>query len=448
MIKRKNEEEVSRLQSDHLREKTRADKLQAEIYSLENSVAELKRNGQHSRDEVFELRREIELLRQTEMSLKSQILVKPAPKIERIVEPVEKIVYQPDPTIAAENQRLAENLQTCLNEEKRVKGLLIDYEKKFRNMESEIRELKSSMTLKVQRSDEFPQKVELITTNLNTLMEAQKKRFLFEVLSLNSKHEKEKKEWQQKVQKTTEKILVSQKLEVVDGTFAVFNDLRAQLIEWVFNVFKECADFAFTKKMNSFVVFKKKIDEMKKIQSGFDFVALFWFRLKNLVEEELPKLKIITEKTEVVGQVFGSEAGSTKGAVSVKQYISQGARPNTHNETCGREHDFNLSGSGPKGFEDWVLKNLIETVKKHKASAKTIDDFILLVFRLTAIKYRVEYPLVSEKGAVVSQDLLAVLETKICSAILNLFTKSTPTQTIIKRKEKSKSQKRRFNVNF
>lgn len=424
---KKSEEELSFYKSEHLKEKIKADNFHNELNNVQLSIQEFKTKNDTLEKNNIVFLDEIENLRQQENLLKTKLSAKQSPKIERIFEPVEKIVYQTDPVLIDENNKFSESLKKSLEEEKRAKNLLIELERKNQVLESTLNEFKTKINDSQKMKNDIPLKLELVIENMQKQMSHQNKRFVFQVLSLNSKYQKDLKKIEKKAKKTSDKILVSQKLEIIDGTFAVFNDFRSNFVTWIFDLFKQAADIAFSKKLNSFAIFKKQLIEIKSNSVDMSIVSSIWFRMKNLVEDELPKLKITKQ--------------------SSSKFISSGEKQKaqTLEDEAAIETKNSVQVPISKGMEEWVLKNLIETVKKHKSSSKTNDDIILLVFRLIAVKYRIEFPLVSEKNSKISYELILVLDNKICSAVFKFL----GSKTIEKPKNKRpSSQKPRFNVHF
>lgn len=91
-------------------------------------------------------------------------------------------------------------------------------------------------------------------------------------------------------------VLVNQKLEVVDGTYQVFKDFQDNFVSWVFDIFSKNSEIAFKKKSNSFLLFKEQMILLKSNYNYFQLMSSFYFRLKNLVLDELPKLRLIPVK--------------------------------------------------------------------------------------------------------------------------------------------------------
>ena len=203
---------------------------------------------------------------------------------------------------------------------------------------------------------------------------------------------------------------MTHKLEIIDGTFGVWNDLSKNLCLWLFEVFHKSVDTAFTKKQNSFLLFKSSMEDILNSSFGFDIFSGFWFRLKNLVKEETPKLNI-----------FNLQIGNkVEGAINLNV---NGEKPN---------EDDMLTQS-----EEFVLRMMEESTRNHMKSDKKQEDFVLLLFRLLAVRYRIEFPLKIDTKHVIRKDIHVLLNSKICSAAFKYMTYNSPM-----RKEKKRSVSR------
>lgn len=88
-----------------------------------------------------------------------------------------------------------------------------------------------------------------------------------------------------------EKVVVNQTLEVYDGTLEVWNYSRTALMNWLFDVFVRSADRAYQRKMNSYILFKCNMEEIREgISDVSTMLITTYSRLKNLVREEMPKI--------------------------------------------------------------------------------------------------------------------------------------------------------------
>ena len=85
--------------------------------------------------------------------------------------------------------------------------------------------------------------------------------------------------------------MINQKLEVIDGTFDVWVYLRESMVDWLFEVFVRSADRAAQRKMNSFVLFKCNMDDIKKNTGDSNSLLVnVYARLKNLIYDDIPKI--------------------------------------------------------------------------------------------------------------------------------------------------------------
>lgn len=96
-----------------------------------------------------------------------------------------------------------------------------------------------------------------------------------------------------------EKVMINQKLEVIDGTFDVWIYLRETMVDWLFEVFIRSADRAAQRKMNSFVLFKCNMEDLKKNSNDINVILInVYARLKNLIYDDIPKI-IWEQKYEI-----------------------------------------------------------------------------------------------------------------------------------------------------
>ena len=106
-----------------------------------------------------------------------------------------------------------------------------------------------------------------------------------------------------------EKVIVNQRLEVVDGTALVWTYLRSHLVEWLFEIFVRSADQAFEKKKNSYLLFQSNMQDLKFRLGDIAFILLSSYsRIKNLIYDEIPKVEwekkyMVTEKHRQLEQI-------------------------------------------------------------------------------------------------------------------------------------------------
>ena len=71
-------------------------------------------------------------------------------------------------------------------------------------------------------------------------------------------------------------------------------------------------------------------------------------------------------------------------------------------------------------INQWVEDTLFYVIMKKRSDGIHADSNLLYLFRLLAIKYRTVYPVGGEPFSI-DEDLLVVLESKICNAAMHYF---------------------------
>lgn len=198
------------------------------------------------------------------------------------------------------------------------------------------------------------------------------------------------------------KVLVKQKLEIVDGTFEVFQDFKEHFVEWIFNIFTENSNLALKRKSNSFLLFKDKMVLLKSNYNYFQLIASFYYRLKNLIADDLPHLKIVPicednqedqmrRNAELISANLNKmlEEDDFGNFDRKEEKITLKSQSKGHLQNCHKfPKELNVEANEFKDLEEWIKKMLLSVVKKHKESRKTRwEDHILYLFRLLAIKY-------------------------------------------------------------
>jgi hypothetical protein len=268
-------------------------------------------------------------------------------------------------------------------------------------------------------------------------------------------------------------------LEVVDGTMIVFTDLQTQLKNEFYKIFVKSTDNAFSKKQNSFVLFKTNILASFKEKKNLFTIANCYFRLKNLVHESLPQVHLLS-KLERDGDFLRFEELEKENKA---MHISRKIKDLEREIEEGVQGKHNRSELIPQ-VESWVeqsiadcifkfRKTLTKTLEKtphgttsFRAKFKTqhlrqretlncfmfslekpttgqtqdayinkvphfvedLDAHLLLFYRLLAVKYRVLNPLSGGQPWQVSESLEQALDTRLVSAGLKylvLFKTST-----------------------
>ena len=91
------------------------------------------------------------------------------------------------------------------------------------------------------------------------------------------------------------KTKVRETLEVIDGTTSIYSDLQSKISLDFYALFVKSTDKGFRKKQNSFILFKNNLETVFRHRQGLFTLANCYFRLKNLVQEQLPKLALMSE---------------------------------------------------------------------------------------------------------------------------------------------------------
>lgn len=198
-------------------------------------------------------------------------------------------------------------------------------------------------------------------------------------------------------------MLINQKLEVIDGTFDVWIYFREAMVDWLFDIFVRSADRAAQRKMNSFVLFKCNMEDLKKGNNDF-FVMLMnvYARMKNLIYDDIPKI-VWETKYNMPNPLPKDKLMHLSPEEFKKLKANQDIRDN---------------------INEWVEDTLFACILRKRYDHSDKDKTLLYLYRLLAIKYRITYPLKGESFKL-DDDLRIVLESKICNAAMAYF--NTPT---------------------
>lgn len=193
--------------------------------------------------------------------------------------------------------------------------------------------------------------------------------------------------------------MINQKLEVIDGTFDVWVYLRESMVDWLFEVFVRSADRAAQRKMNSFVLFKCNMDDIKKNTGDSNSLLVnVYARLKNLIYDDIPKI-VWEQKYEIPNPLPKDKLLQLSPEAFKKLKANQDIRDN---------------------INEWVEDTLFSVILRKQYDNSDKDKALLYLYRLLAIKYRITYPLKGERFRL-DEDLRIVLESKICNAALTYF---------------------------
>ena len=202
------------------------------------------------KDRDYEIRR----LRE-ELSKKAQVeIIRKSPKIERIPEPITKIQYEKDPVLIEENKRLAKELEIAVEEEQNAKRELKEALEEIEKLHRIIAELKARPPKIIEKEKIVVKKVDKpvrIGNRLEKLMDMYKKKWD----RLNKRLAQDvlyyyrlAKHFQRLSKQTKERVFINQKLEVVDGTWDIWNFMRLSLVDWLFEVFVRSVEASSKKK--------------------------------------------------------------------------------------------------------------------------------------------------------------------------------------------------------
>ena len=175
--------------------------------------------------------------------------------------------------------------------------------------------------------------------------------------------------------------------------------------------------------MNSFKLFQANLNQAKK--EGLHTVITFgiYSRLKNLVQDEIPQLNWQEKYAYMERELEGSKVVDLKNIDLEKVQLLKKSE--------------GVDESEPKSdLERWAEDTLFCVVVKRRYGDWSLDQNVLYLFRLLAISYKILVARAQSKAAspsnesqkigethsepseVVSRNLIAVLESKIVSAMM------------------------------
>lgn len=217
--------------------------------------------------EIFDLRsalqeRDTEIDRLHNMKQIGRVeYIKEAPEVVRIRDPpIKEIQYEQDPFLLEQLARLKKELEIALQHEQTAKLDLRDKIQENARLRREIEELKALPPKTVTIDKIIPVVKEIpgkIGRPLEILMDRfasyQNERLKGTIFFMLYYHHLFRKYYKLSMQRK-EKVIVNQKLEVVDGTFDVWTSLRGEIVDWLFNIFVVSADKAHIRKMYLFSI--------------------------------------------------------------------------------------------------------------------------------------------------------------------------------------------------
>lgn len=262
-------------------------------------------------------------------------------------------------------------------------------------------------------------------------------------------------------------VQLKETLEVVDGTKLVFADLQQQMARDFYAMFVKSTDSAFTKKQNSFVLFKTNLQNTHKNKKALFTVANCYFRLKNLVHEDLPRLQFLSElerdgdlirlkeleRTEKIGNLAknlkdlelivdkGEDGHGTDENVrtDVEKWVEQSIAdcvlkfrktltktiPKTQKKNPSFRAKFKSQQLKSESHLNYFLFSLDRPSKgpnqkvflaRPPELAGDLDAHLLLFYRLLAIKYRLANPLSGGRPWTLSDNLASVLDSRMVAS--------------------------------
>ena len=314
-----------------IKDKESKDNIKENINNLNNILLQKNSEIDTLLFQKKKLEDEIIFLRQNENHLKTELALKQKPIIERITEPIEKVVYKENPYFKEKNNQIYNELQISIQEEKKAKMKIREKEEEIENLKKNLggsnlknneiqlkldrfrreNDIKEEIDINNQR--EIINKKNIYKERIFNYDEKIKKRekdfnrfLIFELLKKNREYGKIEKE-----KKANENIvMINQKFEIIDGTYEVFDDFKIKFVDWIFEIFKNNATDSLKRRNNSYMSFKNVLIDLKAKNNYFELISCFFFRLKNLVFEDLPKLKIVPKykknlgnnKTEIIDE--------------------------------------------------------------------------------------------------------------------------------------------------
>ena len=182
--------------------------------------------------------------------------IKEAPKIIRIQDPpLTEIQYKQDPYLIEQNTSLKVEIEKALDQEQKAKLDVRDKLNEIARLRKQVIELNArppESVFKEKIVTRIQEKPARIGHALGILMDrydsyqGQKlKHAVFSMLYYHRLFKQYKRLFDQK----KEKVLVNQKLEVIDGTFEVWRSLKSSMVDWIFKLFVHSADRAQVRKM-------------------------------------------------------------------------------------------------------------------------------------------------------------------------------------------------------
>lgn len=229
------------------------------------------------------------------------------------------------------------------------------------------------------------------------------------------------------------KVMITQKLEVLDGTYNVWVFIRQSIVSWIYQIFLRSNDHIYQKKSQSYIIFKANLDRIggsKLNRAGDDFSNISqadligfkilmstYSRLKNLVVDDGPQLD--WDRIHYQDQL--KEQENQKGNLASNFDLFEPEK--LARITPLKDED---SFETKEKLNFWLEQTLCSCIRRkrfdipehHPKSA--MNSEILHLFRLLAIKFRVEHPYRGNKLPI-QKDLALALDSKICNSVMKFF---------------------------
>ena len=166
-----------------------------------------------------------------------------------------EIRYERDPYLIEQNDQLSKELEESIQQEQKAKLLLKEKIDEIAHLNAIIHDLKSRPARTVIKKENVEivrtlnsrigEPLDILMTMFKKRQDLRLKQALFNALYYYRLFNKYRKLLMLK----REKVLVNQKLEVYDGTYEVWVNMRQNIVDWLMDVFVRSADRAQTRKM-------------------------------------------------------------------------------------------------------------------------------------------------------------------------------------------------------
>lgn len=179
--------------------------------------------------------------------------------------------YKQDPEIIKLNKELTLQIEESLQLEQIAKERVASLESQNKELLGKLSELESrpprtvfkeKIVERVERIEPPPMgpRLELLFNKYKSYRDDLSNEMIFRCLKLNAAASKYKRLYENR----KEKVLVNQKLEIVDGTFYVFEYMRATVVKWILDLFVCAMNKANQRHLNSFKLFQSNLNKLKK----------------------------------------------------------------------------------------------------------------------------------------------------------------------------------------